>query len=55
MVIWVIRGDLWDDHVGIAAMVAGASLIGWMLGRLLHGIIRLRKAYVSQGQSGLLT
>ncbi len=43
-VILVIRGNLWDDHVGIAAMVAGASLIGWLLGRLTHGIIRSRRA-----------
>lgn len=45
-VIWAIRGNLWDDHVGIAAMVSGASLFGWVLGRLLHGIIRLRKVSI---------
>jgi len=42
-VIWAIRGNLWDDHVGIAAMVAGSSFAGWLLGRLVHIMIRLRK------------
>ena len=45
-VIWAIRGDLWDDHVGIAAMVASSSFAGWLLGRLVHGIIRWRNARV---------
>lgn len=45
-VIWVIRGDLWDDHVGIAAIVAGSSLAGWLLGRLGHGMIRWRNTKV---------
>ena len=43
IVIWAIRGRLWDDHIGIAGMIAGASLAGWLLGRLLHGIIRWRR------------
>jgi len=43
IVIWAIRGRLWDDHIGIAGMVAGASLAGWLLGRLLHSVIRWRK------------
>ncbi len=43
VIILVIRGRLWDDHVGIAGIVAGASLVGWLLGRLLHGIIRWRR------------
>lgn len=42
LVIWMIRGDLWDDHVGIAAVVAGAMLISWTFGRALHAIFRLR-------------
>ncbi|MEM7018424.1 MAG: hypothetical protein AAF512_13915 [Pseudomonadota bacterium] len=29
-----------DDHIGIAAMFAGAAFGGWMLGRLLHLIIQ---------------
>jgi hypothetical protein len=45
-VIWVIRGNLWDDHIGIAAIVAGPSLAGWLLGRLGHGIIRWRNSRV---------
>ena len=44
LVIWVIRGNLWDDHVGIAGLIAGASLISWMIGRLGHSIIRLKNA-----------
>lgn len=43
VVIWAIRGRLWDDHIGIAGMVAGASLAGWLLGRLMHGFIRWRR------------
>ena len=46
IVIWIIRGSLWDDHVGIAALVAGSWLAGWILGRLVHGIIRWRNARV---------
>jgi hypothetical protein len=42
-VIFTIRGNLWDDHVGIAGLVAGASLAGWLLGRLLHGVLRWRR------------
>ncbi len=33
-------GHLWDDHVGIAAMVAVASAGGWLLGRLGHAAVR---------------
>jgi len=43
-VIWKIRGNLWDDHYGIAAIVAGSLLAGWTLGRVGHRIIRLRNA-----------
>ena len=46
LVIWVIRGDLWDDHIGIAAMVAGSSFAGWLLGRLVHEMIRWRNSRV---------
>ncbi len=42
LVIWAIRGNLWDDHLGIAALVAGSWLAGWLLGRLAHGLIRWR-------------
>ncbi|MEM8861898.1 MAG: hypothetical protein AAGD96_26545 [Chloroflexota bacterium] len=43
VVIWAIRGRLWDDHIGIAGTIAGASLAGWLLGRLLHSTIRWRR------------
>ena len=43
-IILMIRGRLWDDHIGIAVVVAVASLIGWFLGRLVHSIIRWRRA-----------
>ena len=45
-VIWIMRGSLWDDHVGIASMIAGASLAGWLLGRLGHGMVRWRNINV---------
>jgi hypothetical protein len=41
-VIWLVRGRLNDDHFGIAAMVAGTSLLSWILGRVLHHGIRWR-------------
>ncbi len=44
LMIWIIRGNLWDDHVGIAGMVASTSLVGWLLGRLAHRMIRWRNA-----------
>lgn len=43
VIIWTVSGRLWDDHVGIAGMIAGASLAGWLLGRLLHSVIRWRR------------
>ena len=45
IVIWQIQGYVWDDHVGIAAMIAAGSLVGWLLGRLLHAVIRWRKVH----------
>jgi len=44
LIIWSIRGSLWDDHIGIAAMVAAGSFTGWLLGRLGHLLIRWKKA-----------
>ena len=41
-VIFTIRGSLWDDHIGIASLVAGTSLAGWLLGRVLHAVLRWR-------------
>ena len=43
VVMWAIRDRLWDDHFGIAGMIAGAALAGWFLGRLLHTVIRWRR------------
>ena len=43
-VIGVIAGRVQDDYVGIAAMFAGAALGGWLLGRMLHRIIRPSRA-----------
>ena len=43
IIIWSIQGSLWDDHVGIAAMVASGAFAGWTIGRLAHKIIRWRK------------
>jgi len=36
----LIHHRLWDDHYGIAGMVAGAAGGGWLLGRVVHLIIR---------------
>ena len=41
--IWMISGSLWDDHVGIAALIGLANFTGWLLGRLTHSIIRWRR------------
>lgn len=45
-VIWAIRGSLWDDHVGIAALVGSSWFAGWLLGRLAHRMIRWRNSRV---------
>ena len=39
-VMGLIDGRLRDDHLGIAAMFAGAALGGWLLGRILHNTLR---------------
>ena len=39
-VMAIIDGRLQDDHLGIAAMFAGAALGGWLLGRTLHNALR---------------
>jgi len=43
-VIWTIRGNLWDDHVGIAALVGGSWFAGWLLGRVAHRMMRWRNS-----------
>lgn len=43
MIMKAIRGHLWDDHYGIAAIVAVTSLLGWILGRMIHGAVRWNK------------
>ena len=40
IVMMIVDGRLQDDHVGIAAMFAGAALGGWLLGRILHNTLR---------------
>lgn len=42
-VMAMVRGHLSDDHVGIAAMFAGANLAGWLAGRGLHLAFRHRR------------
>lgn len=39
-----LDGHFFDDQAGIAAMVAGAVVGGWTLGRVLHGLIRRGRA-----------
>ena len=39
-IMWLNRGMLNDDYIGIAAAFASASLGGWILGRLLHTAVR---------------
>ncbi len=43
-VTWALAGRLQDDHVGIAALFAGAALGGWLLGRGLHLLLRRLRA-----------
>lgn len=42
-IIWMIRGSLWDDHIGVAALVSGVYLISWALGRFIHIAVRIWK------------
>lgn len=42
--MWMARRHLQDDHVGIAAMFAGASLGGFLVGRALHELLRRMRA-----------
>ncbi len=44
LIAWIRGGHLWDDHFGIAAMVAAASAGGWLLGRLGHAAVRRWRA-----------
>ncbi len=43
-VMVALDGHFFDDQAGIAAMIAGAGLAGWTLGRVLHGAIRRARA-----------
>ena len=43
-IMWLIEGRLNDDDVGISAMFAGAALAGWLLGRLVHYVVRRARA-----------
>ncbi len=39
-IMWLIRGRINDDMLGIAATFAALALAGWLLGRLLHFVLR---------------
>lgn len=41
---WIIDGRLNDDLVGIGAMYGGAALVGWVVGRGLHWVIKRSRA-----------
>lgn len=43
-IMWILRGRLDDDHFAIAGIFAGAALGGWLLGRILHAVIRSARA-----------
>jgi hypothetical protein len=43
-VMYALRRRLNDDQVGIAALYAGAALVGWLLGRALHYLARRSRA-----------
>ena len=47
-IMGLIDGRVQDDHVGIAAMFAGAAFAGWLIGRALHTIIVLRRKTLQQ-------
>lgn len=42
--MWIIRGSINDDLVGIAALFSGAALVGWLVGRLVHQLARNARA-----------
>lgn len=42
-IMWLIRGRINDDMLGIAAIYAALGLSGWLLGRLAHFTLRRRR------------
>ena len=44
VVMWFTRGRLNDDYLGIGAIFAGVALGGWVLGRILHVLVRRVRA-----------
>ncbi len=42
-IVWLIRGRVNDDLVGIAAIYAGLALTGWLMGRWLRALLRRRR------------
>ncbi len=40
LIIWLVKGNLNDDAVGISAAFGAGSLFGWVIGRLFHKYIR---------------
>ena len=50
-IMFALRHRLNDDQVGIAALYAGAALVGWLLGRALHYLVRRSRAAVGAKSS----
>jgi hypothetical protein len=42
--MWSVRDHLNDDYIGISAGFAVAALVGWVVGRLLHALVRRSRA-----------
>ncbi|MBT3668754.1 MAG: hypothetical protein HON98_02710 [Chloroflexi bacterium] len=40
LIIWLIKGNINDDGVGISAAFGAGALFGWVAGRLFHKYIR---------------
>ncbi len=39
-IVWILRRRINDDLLGIAAVFAGLGFAGWLLGRVLHAMLR---------------
>lgn len=42
-IVWLIRRDINDDLVGIAAIYAGMAFAGWSLGRWMRALLRQKR------------
>ena len=49
-IMWLIEGRLNDDDVGMSALFSGAALAGWLLGRLVHAVVRRARARATGGR-----